>query len=368
MSTRLPPLAGPAPAAPLTAAPSRRPRRRSAGRGRGLARRPSGHAAALALVLGVSLVLRLWGVRQGLPYSYNVDEATHFVPRAVSFFGQDLNPHYFLNPPAYSYLLGIVFELWFGSADAVARVYASDPSSLFVAGAGRRGAARHRRGVAHLPRRPAAVGARRGAAGRRHPRRGVPAGLLQPPGAERRADARPGGALALGHCRGRAGRPLAGLPHRRSRHRAGRGDEVHGRHHRRLPARRVRGGGRVAGVPARAPRASPARSRSALAAVRGGRSVRGARLARVHRRDLLAGGTGRRAGSGQARDRSRQRRGLLPVELHLGHRVGSEPRRARRCGAAARAPAVGAGARAAAGPDRCSSSSWAASSGSSAAG
>ena len=28
-------------------------------------------------------LLRLWGIKQGLPYSYNVDEATHFVPRAI---------------------------------------------------------------------------------------------------------------------------------------------------------------------------------------------------------------------------------------------------------------------------------------------
>jgi 4-amino-4-deoxy-L-arabinose transferase-like glycosyltransferase len=61
-----------------------------------------------------------------------VDEATHFVPRAVAFFGHDLNPRYFLNPPGYSYLLHIVFEFWFGSSDAVSRAYAADPTSLFV--------------------------------------------------------------------------------------------------------------------------------------------------------------------------------------------------------------------------------------------
>jgi Dolichyl-phosphate-mannose-protein mannosyltransferase len=90
------------------------------------------HRLALALLLVVTFLLRLWGIKQGLPYSYNVDEATHFVPRAVAFFSHDLNPHYFLNPPAYSYLLQIVFELWFGSADAVMRAYAKDPTSVFL--------------------------------------------------------------------------------------------------------------------------------------------------------------------------------------------------------------------------------------------
>ncbi|MGH2927471.1 MAG: ArnT family glycosyltransferase, partial [Solirubrobacteraceae bacterium] len=111
-----------------------RPRPRSRGEDAptraGLRRDP--HRLALALLLGITFALRLWGVKQGLPYSYNSDEATHFVPRAIAFFTHDYDPHYFLNPPAYSYLLHIVFELWFGSADAVRRAYATDPTGVFV--------------------------------------------------------------------------------------------------------------------------------------------------------------------------------------------------------------------------------------------
>lgn len=95
-------------------------------------RRMDVHRPLLGLVLLVSVGLRLWGLRQGLPYSYNVDEATHFVPRAIAFFSHDLNPQYFLNPPAYSYLLHIVFELWFGSGDAVSRAFATDPTRVYV--------------------------------------------------------------------------------------------------------------------------------------------------------------------------------------------------------------------------------------------
>ena len=96
------------------------------------ARTISWHHPALAALLVVTFLLRLWGIKQGLPYSYNVDEATHFVPRAVAFFGHDLNPRYFLNPPAYSYLLHIVFELWFGGSDAVTRAYATNPTEVYV--------------------------------------------------------------------------------------------------------------------------------------------------------------------------------------------------------------------------------------------
>src|SRR5579859_7153691 len=90
------------------------------------------YGPALILLLAVAFALRVWGIKQGLPYSYNSDEATHFVPRAIGFFGHDLNPHYFLNPPAYTYLLYIVFELWFGSADAVRHLYTTDPTAVFV--------------------------------------------------------------------------------------------------------------------------------------------------------------------------------------------------------------------------------------------
>ncbi len=105
---------------------------RGRARARGVGARPDLYRIALVGLLGITLALRLWGVKQGLPYSYNVDEATHFVPRAIAFFSHDYNPQYFLNPPAYSYLLHLVFELWFGSGDAVTRAFATDPTGVFV--------------------------------------------------------------------------------------------------------------------------------------------------------------------------------------------------------------------------------------------
>ena len=118
--------------APARTAPDpkrpRSPRRPGVRRPRAL----GAYGPALALLLLVSFLLRVWGIKQGLPYSYNSDEATHFVPRAIAFFSHDLNPHYFLNPPAYSYLLHGVFELWFGSADAAVRAWVSDPTAVFV--------------------------------------------------------------------------------------------------------------------------------------------------------------------------------------------------------------------------------------------
>src|SRR5437588_21149 len=111
------------------APPSRARRRREAS---ARARRRRLHRPALVLLLIVTFLLRLWGIKQGLPYSYNVDEATHFVPRAISFLSHDYNPHYFLNPPAYSYLIHLVFELWFGGPDAITRAYATNPTDVYV--------------------------------------------------------------------------------------------------------------------------------------------------------------------------------------------------------------------------------------------
>ena len=122
----------PAAVGPLAAPAQRADPRRLGSRIEARVRGVGLHGVALALLLIVSLLLRLWGIKQGLPYSYNSDEATHFVPRAIGFFGHDLNPHYFLNPPGYSYLLYIVFELWFGSADTVRHMYTTDPTSVFV--------------------------------------------------------------------------------------------------------------------------------------------------------------------------------------------------------------------------------------------
>lgn len=86
-----------------------------------------------ALLLG-ALVLRLWGVRHGLPYAYNIDENTHFLPKAIALFGHGLNPHYFVNPPLLTYVLHLVLSVAFGGGDGVRRTFADDPTAVWVVG------------------------------------------------------------------------------------------------------------------------------------------------------------------------------------------------------------------------------------------
>jgi Dolichyl-phosphate-mannose-protein mannosyltransferase len=87
---------------------------------------------ALGLVLAVALGLRLWGIRQGLPYAYNSDEDAHFVPRAVGMLTLGWNPHYFANPPAYTDLLRLVFSVWFGGRAGVDHTFATNPTAVFT--------------------------------------------------------------------------------------------------------------------------------------------------------------------------------------------------------------------------------------------
>ena len=113
-----------------TAERSQRPRQQA-----GAAHRRSRRWAwpGLALVLGGGLALRLWGVQQGLPYVYNTDEGDHFVPRAVTMF-QDgsLNPHYFANPPGFTYLLHYLFDVWYGGGEGVLRAFQLHPADVYT--------------------------------------------------------------------------------------------------------------------------------------------------------------------------------------------------------------------------------------------
>jgi hypothetical protein len=91
--------------------------------------------AGLSVVLVGGLGLRLWGVRQGLPFAFNTDEADHFVTHAVSMFAAgSLNPHYFANPPGFTYVLHILFALWFGGGAGVQRTFALHPQELYTLG------------------------------------------------------------------------------------------------------------------------------------------------------------------------------------------------------------------------------------------
>jgi Dolichyl-phosphate-mannose-protein mannosyltransferase len=89
-------------------------------------------ASAVAALVGAALVLRLWGIDHGLPYVFNADENAHFVPRAIGMFGHSLNPDYFINPPAFTYLLHVAYWLRWGSRETLGDAFATDPGTAFT--------------------------------------------------------------------------------------------------------------------------------------------------------------------------------------------------------------------------------------------
>jgi hypothetical protein len=111
------------------AAPTAAPQDEGSG-GRGERRWP--WWLGLGVVLAVAAGLRVWGVEQGMPFAYNADENAHFVPNAIGLFGHGWNPHYFVNPPAYTYLVHIVFDVWFGGRAGVSKALATNPTEVFV--------------------------------------------------------------------------------------------------------------------------------------------------------------------------------------------------------------------------------------------
>lgn len=98
-------------------------------------------ALILAAIVLAGLVLRLWNNDYGLPFVYSLDESTHFTDRAVSMFREGIDPGYYQNPTAYTYLLyGLlrvmygplrtVFDLPFGN---VSDQFDKDPTTIWIA-------------------------------------------------------------------------------------------------------------------------------------------------------------------------------------------------------------------------------------------
>jgi hypothetical protein len=88
---------------------------------------------ALAVIVLAGLALRLWGIRWGLPYAYNLDERSHFVPRAVAFFQESsLDPDYQLNPSGLIEWFAAVLWVFKGGSDGVVRAWNTDPESVWA--------------------------------------------------------------------------------------------------------------------------------------------------------------------------------------------------------------------------------------------
>ena len=280
-----------------------------------------------------ALGLRLWGLKQGLPYAYNADENAHFLPRAIGMFGHELDPGYYVNP------LGLHVRPAHPAGRPLRRAPGGGGGVRERPDHGVDDGPRGERGAWHggrrpaLPRRQAARRTRGRAARGRTARRGVPAGLLQPPGAQRRPDAR----AAVPRAVGRGGRP--------ARRAAGWTTLIAGIGIGLAAATKYTGGIVLLALLA-AFGVHATRNRGAALRGLAARRRHGARgvLRRVPVRDHRPPRVPRRAeppvrrlprGGGQARRHAGQRLDLLPLVVRVGAGLGAA-RRGRR-----RAPAAG---------------------------
>jgi hypothetical protein len=101
-----------------------------------------GPVVTLAAIVMLAATLRTIGLAYGLPAVYNPDEIA-IMSRALAFGTGDLNPHNFLYPTLYFYLLFGWMGAYFVAARAVGvvgslaefeRLYFVDPTSIYLAG------------------------------------------------------------------------------------------------------------------------------------------------------------------------------------------------------------------------------------------
>jgi Dolichyl-phosphate-mannose-protein mannosyltransferase len=96
-------------------------------------------ALLLGLILVAGFVLRVWNNDYGLPFIYSIDESAHFTSRAVEMFWQDLDPGYYQNPAAFTYLIYGALRVLYGPVGLLDLSYANvteqfdkDPGDIWI--------------------------------------------------------------------------------------------------------------------------------------------------------------------------------------------------------------------------------------------
>jgi hypothetical protein len=84
-------------------------------------------------ILVVALLLRIWSLRHGLPFVYNVDEEQHFTSRAAELRRDDFDPGYFENPPGLTYVLWVAFAIRYAGR-SLTSLADGNPTVLYYTG------------------------------------------------------------------------------------------------------------------------------------------------------------------------------------------------------------------------------------------
>ena len=86
----------------------------------------------VAVLILLGLGLRLWGSSTGMPYTYLLDESAYYVPQAVRMFDQGLNPGWFVNPPAFTYVLHAAFAVFSAGGRGMSEQFLRNPEPVWL--------------------------------------------------------------------------------------------------------------------------------------------------------------------------------------------------------------------------------------------
>ena len=86
----------------------------------------------VGLLILAGFGLRLWGISTGMPYTYLLDESAYYVPQAIRMFDQGLNPGWFVNPPAFTYVLHAAFAVFSTGGRGIAEQFARNPEPVWL--------------------------------------------------------------------------------------------------------------------------------------------------------------------------------------------------------------------------------------------
>ena len=95
--------------------------------------------AIIGCVMILGVLLRIWGLYWGLPFGYNPDE-NRILLITINFFTGDFNPHHFIYPTFFMYILfGVFSVIWetcsffFNLPDPIFGFF-MDPSFFYLTG------------------------------------------------------------------------------------------------------------------------------------------------------------------------------------------------------------------------------------------
>ena len=86
----------------------------------------------VALLLILAFAFRLWGISTGMPYAYLIDEGAYYVPQAVRMFRHGYDPGWFVNPPAFTYVLHAAFAVFSAGGRGMNEQFLRNPEPVWL--------------------------------------------------------------------------------------------------------------------------------------------------------------------------------------------------------------------------------------------